>query len=87
MLVNLLLQDGRANYMEGVMCECDAYPDHLSRALTRGCSDRTLPCYRPKLHCFLMCREKPMRRQQSGPGTAHVIGEEIAGEAGCVGEI
>lgn len=45
MLVNLLLQDGRANYMEGVMCELPnvilggSQIDHRSdRIIPRHCS-------------------------------------------------
>jgi len=59
MLVNLLLQDGKSNYMEGLMCEFTF--ESLLHLLTT--SDVPLPRHRSLLHCIIeqVFVERPSR--------------------------
>lgn len=48
MLVNLLLQDGKSNYMEGLMRKSTKCK-HLADS-----SHRPIPCHRPIVHSVVM---------------------------------
>ena len=63
MLVNLLLQDGRSNYMEGVMRECAAMDQLTRSALTVWC-DRFELCrvVKQKSYDVVDTREQSPRR-------------------------